>query len=70
MVYFLYFLFNSVLGNHFHRPSCRNYAGWDNPQDVLHNDCDHCKELGRLCTPPQDLDNGDIPDAEKPQYLF
>lgn len=56
-------------GNHYHRKSCKHYAPYDGKDDKMLPNCEECKRLGKLCRPPADLENGDIPLAEIPSHL-
>jgi len=44
-----------VHGNHYHRPECRHYFDPGSEADVYKEDCTECKKLGKLCNPPEPL---------------
>ena len=54
-----------IHGNHYHRPSCPNYANYLGPDKYNPEKCMECKRLRKICPKPNDLIEMDIPDDEK-----
>lgn len=50
-------------GSHYHRPKCVHYS---HPIiEEMNIKCEECKKAGQICNQPQDLEDGDIPIAER-----
>jgi len=56
-------------GNHYHRKKCKHYMPYEGKDDKISQKCEKCKELGKLCRPPKDLEDDDIPESEIPANL-
>ncbi len=53
-------------GNQYHRKKCNAYFAYSGIDNMYSNECTECVKLGKICTPPNDLDStGDIPVEER-----
>ena len=53
-------------GNHYHRQKCNAFFAYNGFDNSYSSECSECKRLGKLCSPPVNLDPyNDIPFSER-----